>query len=177
MSLVWYDDSVAVFINSTLHIHTLAVHLFNRGELHFVWQVRIIFSLVKHVLIVLVQFSHVCLWMVMFRWCTWKSTYPWLRRKQHCPCLSVCMSISCLCNGFNSANIMTHHCTLSLCHLKPLHILKINLATSISTPLMPRHYLTDVLKVSLDIFWIYSKNIPCVEKYLTSWWTYTTIKI
>ena len=65
---------------------------------------------------------------------------------------SVCMSISCLCNGFNFANTMTHHCTLSLYHLKPLHILKINLATSISTPLMPRHYLTDVLEMSLDIF-------------------------
>jgi len=74
-----------------------------------------------------------------------------LIKKKAALSLSVCMSISCLCSGFNSANTMTHHCTLSLCHLKPLHILKINLATSISTPLMPRHYLMDVLKMLLDI--------------------------
>lgn len=57
--------SVAVFINSTLHILTLAVHLFNRGELYFVWKVRIIFSLVKHALIILVQFTHVCEWLYL----------------------------------------------------------------------------------------------------------------
>lgn len=79
--------------------------------------------------------------------------YVPLIKKRAALSLCVCMSISCLCNRFNSANTVTYHCILSLCHLKPLHILKINLATSISTPLMPRHYFTDVLiKMSLDIF-------------------------
>lgn len=66
MSLVWYDDSVAVSINSTLHILTLAVHLFNRGELHLFGKSELFSALSSMCLLSLYSFHmFVCEWLYL----------------------------------------------------------------------------------------------------------------